>query len=380
MTAMAPENQNTYDMPDQEPNTMPAGKRFDYLDNIKWVLAVLVILHHSAAIAGVDTFMINFPPVIESERYQYHILSMFQSVNQGFFMSLFFFISAYFVAPSYDKKEAVKFLKGRFIRLGIPLLLTIIFIDPFGFYVSHDISMQTAINQALALYASMLNSYNMLTGVTWFCWTLLIFNIFYVLARKTGLPKKLAKPDQTPLPSITAMILFAMAMIPANYFGLYLMNVLGRDFLGFHLLKYYPMYVVMFYFGIKAQKNNWIEQLTYKHVFIWFVIWVIAKIFLSPFSEMLSRSFEVIGMSTIVLYSFKSLYNFKNRMTKRLSRAAYAAYVIQVIPLSFIAKILLPYITQFPVINFIMVAVPGVTITFVLAHFLCKLPLLNRVF
>lgn len=373
-------SQKTDDMPEQEPNALPAGKRFDYLDNIKWALAVLVILHHSAAVAGLDPFIINFPHVIESERYQYHILSMFQSVNQGFFMSLFFFISAYFVAPSYDKKGAVNFLKGRLIRLGIPLLLTIILIDPFAFYISRDISLQTTINQVLALYASLLKSYNMLTGVTWFCWTLLVFNVFYVLARKTGLSQKLSKPDQTPLPSITAMMLFAMAMIPVNYLGLYLMNVLGKDFLGFHLLKYYPMYVAMFYFGIKAQKNNWIEQLTYKHVFIWFVIWLIAKIFLSTISEMLSRPFEVIGMSTIVLYSFKSLYNLKNNMTKRLSRAAYAAYVIQVIPLSFIAKTLLPYITQFPVLNFIMVAVPGVAITFVLAHFLCKLPLLNRVF
>ncbi len=140
------------------------------------------------------------------------------------------------------------------------------------------------------------------------------------------------------------------------------------------------MYVAMFYFGIQAQKNNWIEHITYKHVYFWFIIWLVARMFLNPFSEMISRPFEVVGMSIIMLYSFKSLYNIRNAWTNHLSRAAYAAYVIQVIPLSIIGKTLMPYMTQFPVANFIMVGIPGVVVTFVLAHYICKLPLLSRIF
>ena len=373
-------NQKVDDISARGPNAAQAATRFDYLDNIKWVLAILVILHHSAAIAGLDPFIINFPQVIESERYQYGILSMFQGINQGFFMSLFFFISAYFVAPSYNKKGAKKFLQGRLVRLGIPLLLTIVFIDPLALYIAEDVPLQVSIIKAIGYYTTMLKSYNMQMGVTWFCWSLLIFNAFYVLFRVTGLSVKAPKQKKSPLPSFTTMLLFAIAMIPVNYLGLYLMNVLGKDFLGFHLLKYFPMYIAMFYFGIQAQKNNWIEQLTFKHVFSWFVIYIIAKIFLSSFSELLSRPFEVIGMSTILLYGFKALYNFKNIRTKRLSRAAYAAYVIQVVPLTIIGKTLMPHMTQFPVLNFIMVAIPAVIVTFVLAHYLCKLPLLGRVF
>ncbi len=364
----------------QEPIAIQAGKRFDYLDNIKWALAVLVIVHHAAAVAGLDPFVINFPQVIESERYQYSILSTFQSVNQGFFMSLFFFISAYFVAPSYDKKGAVEFLKGRLVRLGIPVLMTVIFITPFAYYIARDFSIQTSINKALEYYATLLKSYNMLLGVTWFCWALLVFDCFFVLFRKIGAPKKIPKQNPRPLPSIIIMILFLAAMIPLNYLGLYFMGILGKDFLGFHLLKYFPMYIAMFYFGIQAQKNNWIDQLTFKHVFLWFIIWLVARIFLNPFSSMISRPFEVLGMIIIILYGFKSLYNLKNTWTNRLSRAAYAAYVIQVVPLSIIGKNLMPYMTQFPVVNFILVGIPGVIMTFVLAHYLCKLPLLGRVF
>ena len=373
-------NKEMDDISKPEGNAVTTGARFDYLDNIKWALAVLVILHHSAAVAGLDPFVINFPPVIESERYQYGILSIFQSINQGFFMSLFFFISAYFVIPSYNRKGPAKFLWSKFIRLGIPVLITIIFIDPLAVYISGDLPLQKSINMVLDTYVSSLKSYNMIMGVTWFCWTLIVFNIIFVLCRVTGLSEKVSKQTQSPLPSIITMFIFSLVMIPVNYLGLYLMGVLGKDFLGFHLLKYYPMYIAMFYFGIQAQKNNWIEQLTYKHVFTWSVIWIVAKVFLSSFSEMLSRPFEVIGMSIILLYSFKFLYNSKNNMAKRLSRAAYAAYVIQVIPLSIIGKTLMPHMTQFPVANFIMVGIPGVLLTFLLAHYICKLPILNRIF
>lgn len=361
-------------------NGIQAKKRFDYLDNIKWALAILVILHHAASIAGIDPFPINFPQVIESQRYQYDILRTFQTVNQGFFMSLFFFISAYFVTPSYTKKGAAKFLRGKFTRLGIPLLLTLVFIDPLALYICGNQSLHASIQKTLGMYATMLESYNLITGVTWFCWTLIVFNICYVLFRKSGISIKTSKNNTTAVPSISKMVLFALAMIPFNYLGLHLMEILGKDFLGFHLLKYYPMYIAMFYFGIQAQKNNWIDQLTYRHVFIWLIFWLVAKIFLSPFSGMLSRPFEVVGMSIIMLYSFKSLYNVKTEWTKRMSRSAYAAYVIQVIPLTFIGKTLLPHMTQFPVLNFLMVGIPAVLVTFVLAYYLCKLPLLNRVF
>ena len=38
-------------------------------------------------------------------------------------MSLFFFVSGYFVPASYDRKGRHDFLKDRFHRLGIPFLI-----------------------------------------------------------------------------------------------------------------------------------------------------------------------------------------------------------------------------------------------------------------
>ena len=43
----------------------------------------------------------------------------FTAINQSYFMCLFFFISAYFIPSSVDKRGPTVFLKDRFKRLGI---------------------------------------------------------------------------------------------------------------------------------------------------------------------------------------------------------------------------------------------------------------------
>ena len=347
-------------------------QRYDYLDNIKWVLAVLVIFHHAAAIAGLDPFPLNLPRVIQSEQYQYDTLIRFQSANQGFFMGLYFFISAYFVVPSYNKKGKWFFLRDKLKRLGIPILLTVFIIDPVVLYLCDEASFFQSMKNSFNLYGEMLKSFNITLGVTWFCWTLIVFNMGYMIYKMVDPPKVGASRSCRTMPSLLSIISFAIIMIPFDYLGLYLMNLLGEDFLGFHLLKYFPMYIAMYCFGIKAYNNQWIEQINHKSAFVWLVIWIFAMIFrVIPF--------ETIGMSIFLLYSFKQLFNTKNKLTQILSRSAYAAYIIQGIPLCFLGKLLIPHMSQLPVVNFLVIGIPSVVISFVLGYFLCKMPVLEKI-
>ncbi|EAS65947.1 hypothetical protein L4D04_22515 [Photobacterium angustum] len=64
--------------------------RYDYLDNIKWFLTIIVILHHAAGVAGGKPVGYNLPSVEPSMVYQYDLLTLFQGFNQSYFMSLFF--------------------------------------------------------------------------------------------------------------------------------------------------------------------------------------------------------------------------------------------------------------------------------------------------
>ena len=46
-------------MPAQQSNQIITPSRYDFLDNIKWFITILVILHHSASVAGLDPIGFN---------------------------------------------------------------------------------------------------------------------------------------------------------------------------------------------------------------------------------------------------------------------------------------------------------------------------------
>jgi glucans biosynthesis protein C len=357
-------------------------KRCDYLDNIKWALTVLVILHHSACTAGLDPIGYNLPHVVKSMRWQYDILGNFLGYNQSFFMSLFFFISAYFVIPSFKRKGTRRFMLDKLKRLGIPTLMTYFIIIPvIGIFF-----MKVSFSFLFNYYGSMLERANFNLGVTWFCWSLIVFSGFFVLTQKYFLFSK-SNPVDKKIPAIWKILVFAVVIIPFNYLGLYLTNLLGEDFLGFHLLKFFPMYIAMFYFGTLAYRYQWLDQITFKHAFWGILMWIFAKAFIGPISEgyglnppMMNRGFSVIGMSMFLLYAFKILFSSKSKLTDVLSRSAFAAYVIQNIPMAFFAEIYVPYMSQSPLVNFIVIAIPSVISSFFIGYVICKLPVLKRIF
>lgn len=63
--------------------------RYDYLDNIKLFLIIIVILHHAAGVAGGKPVCYNLPSVESPMAYQYDFFLLFQGFNQSYFMSLF---------------------------------------------------------------------------------------------------------------------------------------------------------------------------------------------------------------------------------------------------------------------------------------------------
>ncbi|MCF6765534.1 acyltransferase family protein [Thiotrichales bacterium 19S3-7] len=360
-------------------------KRYHYLDNIKWVLAILVIIHHAAGAAGLDPVGFNLPQVITENQWQYDILSNLQGINQSFFMSLFFFISAYFSYPSLLKKGSSRFILDKLKRLGIPVLITVFIITPIVAYLGPK---HASYIEVLTFYVSLLKFANMQLGVTWFCWTLIVFNLLFLIGHSLVTSKNQSqKTKQKQIPTIFLILLLATVMIIFNAIGLYLQNLLGEDFLGFHDLKYFPMYLVMFYLGVKAYQYQWLDQISFKHAFAGILMWLIAYAFLIKILSgyhlngyVLSRGFTVFGLCLFIIYSFKVLFNTTNKMTEILARSSYAAYVIQVIPLVIFISILRLFMTEIPLVNFVIIAIPSVIFSFILGYIICKSPILKRIF
>lgn len=102
---------------DTEPR--PPRPRLFYLDHLRVLLTVLVVLHHAAITYANIPIWHYTEPARDSSGAALDLLVMF---NQTFFMGFFFLIAGYFVPGSYDRKGGRAFMKDRLVRFGIPLL------------------------------------------------------------------------------------------------------------------------------------------------------------------------------------------------------------------------------------------------------------------
>lgn len=110
-----------------------SSKKLLYIDNIKVLLTVLVVLHHTfIAYSASEGWYYNQPTNILGARI---LTTAIISINQSFFMGYFFLLAAYFTESSYSRKGAFTFIKDRLIRLGVPLLFYSFLLTPFMCYL-----------------------------------------------------------------------------------------------------------------------------------------------------------------------------------------------------------------------------------------------------
>jgi peptidoglycan/LPS O-acetylase OafA/YrhL len=94
------------------------SKKILYIDNLKVGLMCLVVVQHALITYGVKAgWYYTERTTLNGAIIPMDLLAV---INQSFFMGLFFFLSAYFMPGSYDKKGAARFVKDRLVRLGIP--------------------------------------------------------------------------------------------------------------------------------------------------------------------------------------------------------------------------------------------------------------------
>lgn len=237
-----------------QPALIPNPKnKIHYIDNLKILLTVLVILHHTFITFGAPggwyytqktTQMGALIP-----------MTLFVAVNQAFFMGFFFFLSAYFISPSYNRKGAGRFVGDRLLRLGIPLLFYSFVFSPFINYLVYKYGQGHHIG-----YLQYLSGFDdwIDFGVLWFVAALLLFTLCYVVSRlifKGGDHKKLVAPS-TGMILVAAIIAGAISFLVRTVFPVgWVLKPVGFQ------LGHFTQYIAMFVFGLMAYKDNWLESL-----------------------------------------------------------------------------------------------------------------------
>ena len=111
------------------------------LDHLRGVVVALVVLHHAVlAYCRFDridhrAYLLSTAPIVDGDRW-----AGFDAVvllNDSFFMPMMFLLSGLFVWPSLVRKGPSAYLRDRFRRLALPLLIGLPTIVPLAYYPSY---------------------------------------------------------------------------------------------------------------------------------------------------------------------------------------------------------------------------------------------------
>jgi len=379
-----------------------------YVDNLRILLSVLVIVFHLAITYGAEGDWAY------QEEHELGIaaavgMTLLVAVCQAFFMGLFFLISGYFTPGSYDRKGIGPYLLDRLKRLGIPLLFYQAVINPLLAYtLSLHADYRGSLGQFLSSYLAQLDSIG--DGPLWFVGALLVFSILYSLWRPLAAwaPARVQVAGITPhasrdgmAPGNTAIALFGLAL------GLVTFIVRIRFPVGWNLeplhwqLAHFCQYIALYIVGIVAYHRNWFARLTRRQGRSWsWVALALAPLFLvigvlggalegdlEPLMGGLhwqSLAYSVweqlmcVAMAVSLLVWFRDRLNRQGRLAKSMSAAAYAAYVLFA-PVIVLLALALSGVRLNMVLKFLLVSPVAVGLCFLVGHLIRKLPLIRGI-
>jgi glucans biosynthesis protein C len=262
--------------------TTPEENRLDFIDNIRWVMIVLVVSMHAAVTyshMGSWYFMEDPKPTDLGTR---AFFGYYQMGLQAFFMGLLFLVAGYFVPEAYDRKGAGRFLRDRFIRLGIPSLLYMLIIHPvIVYWLLHDHYKITA--SFAAAYLKYLRDLRFIgsSGPMWFAVALFGFCVVYAGVRRARAGSQQAVTE-APLPTHGQLALLIL-VIALCTFLVRVVQPMGTSILNMQLC-FFSQYVLLFVVGILARRRNWLLRIPYGFGMRWFwlslvggtLIWAVA--------------------------------------------------------------------------------------------------------
>jgi len=322
------------------------AQRDFYIDRLRSVMTVMVILHHTAITYGAPGGWF-WTELKTSGSPTGMLLTLFVSTNQAYFMGFFFLLAGYFTPASLERKGYARFIGDRFLRLGLPLLAFGLILGPLtaaivnyaqgdGFWV---------------VFPWLWRHREFINGPLWFAQALLIFSLAYCAWRAAaGAPLTRTERTPTPVPAYRWWLLSALAVgaaaLAIRQFVPTGVNVFGLQ------LGYFASYIFLFALGIAAWRHDWLGQLTWINARAGMIGLIIAWP-LMPIGAAVAHALYVPGKSnfsgglswTAILYAlwepfvawgliaawllaFRARMNQPSAVWNWLNRRAYAVYII----------------------------------------------------
>lgn len=375
-----------------QPATKTASRLF-FIDHWRAALIILVVLHHIAVIYGANTPFYYLEP---NDILASIVLTIFQLLNQAWFMGAFFLISGYFTPGSFDRKGSGSFLKDRLLRLGIPLLIFMFVLNPIasiGIY-----QMPASLTHITTPLTWQQYPYFIHVGPLWFVAILLIFDFGYAAWRAATRNRATRPSTATVLPDYRVITAFVLVLALASYL-VRIVVPLGKYVLGYPTLSYLPQYLGLFLVGVIAFRGNWFRTLPSSMGKWGFRAALVATLTLFPLALIGKSGFSgnflgngywqsavyalwdsilSVGMCLALITLFRRFFSGESRLGSFLSRHGYTVFIIHCPIIVFLA-IAVRGIHLENLLKFGMLAIVGVPLCFAVAYLVRKIPGASRI-
>ena len=356
-------------------------ERLFFIDNLRIVLTVLVVVHHQAVF-----YATNVP------------LILFLMFNQAYFMGLFFFLSGLFTPSSYDRKGPWGFLKDRLMRLGIPILIYVFMLSPIA-KICMSIFQQTNDTGHILSSLSWSKYFDMIgIGQLWFLVMLLIFDACYILWRVATANKQWKIPGKNSTPKIRAICLFIAALAFITYLTRIIVPI-NTWVLFFPSLAYLPQYISFFIIGTVAYQRDWLRLLPDRLGKTALIATIVGTftLFIVAMNQVIGTgggfignghwqsgvyalwdSLFAVGLCLFLLIFFRRRLNNQKNFGRSLQKSCFAVFIIHSIVIV-IAATVLRDLQLMPLLKFFLAGCISVPLSFATAYLLRKIPYANRI-
>jgi len=368
---------------------------------MRLVLVCGVVVAHVASIYGGGGWYQYHDPV-PSDVLTSYVLGIPSIIADTFGLGVFFLIAGYFTPGAYDRKGGASFLRDRLMRLGIPLLLYDLLLDPLVVYVARGRP-----GPYLSFYGPYLLQVRTIGPVVaWFIATLLLFTLLYAVWRAlTSSRSHVTRRPGTP-PSTRAILGFIVVLSLVSFvvrlwwplgwwwsppWWLHLFGLPGA---------FLPQFLSLYILGCLAYRRNWFAQLTPRMGRNWSLIALIATLVSVPFvivglvvgpftyftggfhwqalGEDVWEAFLVVGVCLGSLVLFRQRWNRQGRLAKNVAASTYTVYLTHPLVVVSVASAF-STVALYPLLKFGIVVLLVLPLSFLVGLVLRELPLANRV-
>jgi peptidoglycan/LPS O-acetylase OafA/YrhL len=356
------------------------------LDALRGATTLLVVLHHTAITYGAmgGWYWRELPP---DGTWSSRLLVLFCSINQAWFMGLFFLLAGYFTPGSLQRRGVRGFGRERLLRLGLPLLF-------YGFVLGPMTIALAGTARGHGLWQGLMQLWRegrFENGPLWFAQALLLFSAAAALVWRCGWYGRM---QDRPWPGDRSLLLAALTTGVASL-ALRQWWPVGVNLWGLQL-GYFASYAVLFAFGCWAAPRQWLQRVPVDLAQRWWRVAVFTLPVL-PLFYLVSQRLPVLqGKPMDTVYAFweplvawgvilRLLMVFQRRFAAglgpwwaALSRRAFAIYIVH--PPVLVAVALAGRGVPAPaLLKFAVTGSLACALCFVIAGWLLRLPGLRRV-